>query len=83
MSEENRNPHKLKMPEGVSPVGLVDSPQDAFVKMMTAIPEILLDIADSLSMIALYVEKRGFNEGVLTNEDIEGKEEPDAEPHAD
>ena len=70
-----QNPsNKLKMPDGVTPLGMVQDASEILVQTLTALPEILLDIAGSLSVIALYCERKGLAEALLTDEDIEGKD---------
>jgi hypothetical protein len=65
------------MPEGVSPLGPVADASEAFAKCLTAIPEILIDIEASLSVIALYCEKRGITDGIITNDELDGGEKHD------
>jgi hypothetical protein len=71
MSEpEGKN--KLHFPAGVTAQGPVSDLMEAQAKALLAIPELLADIAASQSVMALYYEKKGIAEGLLTNEDLEG-----------
>ena len=77
-----RTTNKLKIPEGVSSTGPFVDMQEAYVKSVVAIPavlqvivEILNEIADSLNLLSIYLEKKGIAEGTFTNEDLD--ENPD------
>ena len=61
----------LKMPEGVASTGMVADMAEAYMKAVIALPEIMEDIADSMAVIALYCQKKGLNEGILTDDDLE------------
>ena len=77
---QNQPSNKLKMPDGITPLGMVQDASDVLIQTLTSLPEILLDISDSLSVIALYCEKKGLVEGIISNEELEGKDKPDNEP---
>jgi len=62
----------LKLPEGVTASGPVMDATEAYLKAVIALPEILLGvledlgrIGDALSVIALYAEKKGIDEGLI------------------
>lgn len=84
---EKKPDNILKMPEGISPSGIVFDMSDmteAYVKSVMAIPALLEDLVegitgliDTLSVISLYYEKKGLADGVLAPGDIE---EDDDEP---
>jgi len=78
----------LQIPKTTPANGTVLDATEAYVKSVMVIPEILSEIhsrldeiAGALDMIALYAQKRGLIEGVITNEEvseIEGTDEPAA-----
>jgi hypothetical protein len=75
--------NKLKMPEGVGPTGAYADMTEAYVKSVVAIPamlgamiETLEEISGALGMLALYLEKKGLAEGVISNDDLD-EGEPD------
>lgn len=79
--QDPQDPHELKIPKGISPVGPVQDMAEAYMKSIIALPEYLhaiMDelsgINDSLELLALYIEKKGLAEGTLTNEDLEREE---------
>jgi hypothetical protein len=56
--------------------------QEAYVRSVVAIPamlqamtEMLNEIAGSLDVLAIYCEKKGVAEGILSNEDLDGGED--------
>ena len=70
--------NKLKIPEGVGPAGPFMDMTEAYVKSVVAVPallqavvEALVDIGDSLSVLAIYLEKKGLAEGTLSNDDLD------------
>jgi hypothetical protein len=66
-----------KLPEGELPGNIpVEVLTEAYARAMCALPDILEDIADSLSVISLYYEKKGIQEGLLTEEDLHASDEP-------
>jgi hypothetical protein len=74
--------NKLKLPEGVGPAGPYMDMTEAYVKSVIAIPamlqavtEALEDIGDSLSVFAIYLEKKGLAEGTLSNDDLDEGDE--------
>jgi len=67
--------NKLKLPEGVSSTGPYMDMTEAYVKAVIAIPAILAEISETLDFFALYIEKKGLSEGVLSPEDIDNGEE--------
>lgn len=67
MSEEN----VLKMPEGVSSAGMVADLTDAYIKAVISLPEIMEDVADSMAIVALYCQRKGVAEGIMSDEDLE------------
>jgi hypothetical protein len=76
----------LKMPEGVSSQGMVTDVAEAYAKSVIAIPEILslileemVSVSDSLSVLAIYAEKKGLSDGILGPDDIKGDEEDEPE----
>ena len=79
--------HQLKMPAGVSATGPVQDVADAYVKAIIAIPELLNIIAgemqginDSLSLIALYTERKGLSEKLLSEEDLKEPDDDGKQP---
>lgn len=83
--------NKLKIPEGVGPAGPFMDMTEAYIKSVVAIPamlqaitETLMDISDSLSVFAIYLEKKGIAEGTLSNDDLdEGDEDQSRTERAD
>jgi hypothetical protein len=63
--------NRLRVPEGVSSQGAVYDIMEAQAKAMLAIPEYLKAIYGELSIIALYYERKGKAEGLITDEDLE------------
>lgn len=81
--------NRLKMPEGVAMTGPVQDLTEAYVKAVVALPEMLNFIAgelqginDSLSLLSLYLERKGLSEKLFSDEDLkedgDGKQEPPA-----
>jgi hypothetical protein len=78
---EKKPDNILKIPEGMSPAGMIFDMSDmteAYVKSVMTIPEKLDDLVDEisglidvLSIITLYCEKKGLADGVLAPDDIE------------
>lgn len=69
--------NKLKMPE-TPPVSVTVDATEAYVKSVMMIPGLLSelvdrldDVANALSIVALYCEKRGLNEAILAPDDLE------------
>jgi hypothetical protein len=90
MDEPKKPPlsNKLLMPEGISAVGPVMDVQEAYVRSVMAIPEVLqhilatlMEINDSLGIMALYTEKKGLKEEIITAEDLEGGDDDDKGEH--
>jgi len=82
MTEPAAVSNKLKMPEGVGPNGPFMDMTEAYVKSVVAIPamlqavtEALIDIGDSLGVLAIYLEKKGLAEGTLSNDDLDNEED--------
>ena len=78
MDEKKPLPNQLKMPEGVSSLGPVESITEAYVKAVVAIPEMLegvlnelATISDSMAILALYAERQGKAGALFTPEDEE------------
>lgn len=74
--------NKLVMPEGISPIGPYADMTEAYVKSVVAIPtiltamtEVMVEIADALGVLSLYLEKKGLAEGTLHNDDLDGNDE--------
>jgi hypothetical protein len=44
----------------------------SYLASMIVLPEVLQDIAASLSVMALYYEKQGIKEGLFTENDLTG-----------
>lgn len=75
-------PNVLKSPEGVAPSGMIMDMSDmteAYVKAVIAVPDLLnmivegiAELTDTVSVLALYCEKKGLSEGILSPDDIEG-----------
>lgn len=70
--------NKLVMPEGVSSLGPVQDITEAYVKASIAVPELLVRICDelagmndSLSLLALYAERKGLEEKLITQDDLD------------
>lgn len=81
--------NQLKMPEGVSSTGPVSDVTEAYVNAVIAIPAILDNIAtelsamnDFLSVLSLYAEKRGVNEGIIAPDEIEKDGDDDGKESA-
>jgi hypothetical protein len=72
MNEPNADKNRLRVPAGVTPQGAVMDIMEAQAKALLAIPELLNAILGEMSVIALYLEKKGKAEGLLTDEDLEG-----------
>jgi len=72
MNAPDRDKNRLRIPAGVSPQGAVMDIMEAQAKALLAIPELLNAILAELSVIALYCEKKGKIEGLITDEDLEG-----------
>jgi len=79
--------NKLKMPTGVSSTGPFVDMTEAYVKSVVAIPaclqaltEVVAEMSDSLSVLAIYLEKKGLAEGVLNNDDLDIGEEDGKSP---
>jgi hypothetical protein len=81
--------NKLKIPEGVAPAGMImnmDDMTEAYVKSMIAVPamlqgimEAVMEVADSLYVLNVYLEKKGISEGLLTEADLKGDEDGQSE----
>jgi hypothetical protein len=69
MNDPKKN--ELRVPAGVTAQGAVMDIMEAQAKAMLAIPEILNAILGELSVIALYYEKKGKAEGLITDEDLD------------
>lgn len=67
-----KQPNKLIMPEGVASVGAVKNITEAYMKSILAIPEMLSEISESLSLISLYFERKGIAESLFTKEELDG-----------
>lgn len=74
--------NKLNIPKGISTTGPVENITEAYVGSVMNIPEMLselnntlMEISDSLALLALYVEKKGLVEGVLHNDDLDNGDE--------
>jgi hypothetical protein len=76
MNEPDKRKNQLHVPAGMTAQGPVMDIIEAQAKAMLAIPEWLADIAASLSVIALYHEKKGLQENLFTEEELEGGNEP-------
>jgi hypothetical protein len=72
MNEPAEGKNRLRVPAGMTAQGPVMDLMEAQAKAMLAIPELLNDIAGSLSVIALYCEKKGLTENLFTEEELEG-----------
>jgi hypothetical protein len=70
MNDPEKN--RLRIPQGVSPQGAVMDIMEAQAKALLAIPELLNAILSEVSVIALYYERKGKAEGLLSDEDLEG-----------
>jgi hypothetical protein len=74
-------PNVLKAPDGMAPSGMIMDMSDmteAYVKAVIAIPAMLnvlaegiAELTDTVSVLALYCEKKGLAEGVLAPDDLE------------
>lgn len=83
---KKRPSNKLVMPEGVSSIGPVVDIQEAYVRSVMAIPELLQhvlvelhDISGSIGILALYFEKKGLAEGLIQPMDLEPEEDNNGE----
>jgi hypothetical protein len=68
MNDPKKN--ELRVPAGVTAQGAVMDIMEAQAKAMIAIPELLNAILGELSVIALYCEKKGKEEGLISDEDL-------------
>lgn len=85
MSEGKKNPHVLKQPNA-GPQQEV-TPEGAYLAAVTSLPRILSDLGkvltsildemngihDKLDVIALYHERKGFDESLFSPEDLQGE----------
>jgi hypothetical protein len=74
--------NKLVMPEGISAVDPVMDIQEAYVRSIMALPEVLQHILDelqdmngNLGVLALYFEKKGLKDELFAEEDLQGEED--------
>lgn len=63
--------NKLKLPEGVTAQGPVMDLAEAYMKAVVALPEILEDMVDAMNMVALYCERKGMQEGIISADDLD------------
>jgi len=81
--EQEKPSNKLKMPEGVAPSGPVMDLAEAYMRAVVALPEVLeelVTIADSLYVLAVYAERRGRADGILSDEDLVREADDDKGP---
>lgn len=75
---QKQKPPKVHIPDGVGPTGPVKDLAEAYMKAYIAIPELLVDLietlgdcSDSLAVIAIAEKKRAIREGTLSEEDFD------------
>jgi hypothetical protein len=68
---------KLNVPRGVDEKGIVEDTYALYTKAVIAIPEMLESLiasvdslADSIDIMALYAERKGKSEGILSDDDL-------------